>query len=58
MHFSTWNVDASQILSRQELAEVLPLQPFGHAPLRQGAAGNSPMALGLLAWPRYTCGHC
>jgi DNA-directed RNA polymerase subunit H (RpoH/RPB5) len=23
MHFSTWNVDASQILSRQELAAVL-----------------------------------
>jgi hypothetical protein len=23
MHFSTWNVDASQILSHQELAAVL-----------------------------------
>jgi hypothetical protein len=23
MHFSTWNIDASQILSRQELAVVL-----------------------------------
>ena len=48
MHFSTWNIDASQILSRQELAAVLKDLKRRAVRLPNLKAGHCPFGLSLL----------